>query len=170
VVLALVSFASSAFAQVSFNESFTGTTAPGWIFGGTGYTPTLTAPSLDNAGNGWLRLTDNGGDRSTYALLDTQIFSVGAQLQATLDYTFWNGTGDGADGITFFLINGNVTASTFAAGAYGGSLGYAQKNAAAAPPFGVSGMVGGYLGFGFDNFGNYSNPTEGRVDGDGVGG
>jgi autotransporter-associated beta strand protein len=161
VLLALVSFASAASAQITFNESFTGTTAPGWVFGGTGgYVPELTAPSIDSAGNGWLRLTDNGGNRSTYALLDTQIFSVGAQLQVTLDYTFWNGTGGGADGITFFLIDGNVNAGSFAAGANGGSLGYAQKT-------GIPGMVGGYLGFGFDNFGNFSNPTEGRVGGTG---
>lgn len=165
--LAVLSAVRPVSAQVSFTESFTGATAPGWVFGGTGYTPTLTAASggPDTVGNGWLRLTDNGNDRSTYALLDTQIFSVGAQLQITMDYAFWNGTG--ADGITFFLIDGSVNASTFAAGAYGGSLGYAQKNATAAPPSGVSGMVGGYLGFGFDNYGNYSNPTEGRVDGTG---
>ena len=82
-----------------------------------------------------------------------------------MEYAFYNGSG--ADGITFFLVDGSTNIDSFAAGAYGGSLGYAQKNATAAPPSGVSGMDGGYLGFGFDNFGNYSNPTEGRVGGPG---
>ncbi|MBC8008678.1 MAG: autotransporter-associated beta strand repeat-containing protein [Burkholderiales bacterium] len=150
-------------AQSTFQETFTGTSATGWNFGGTGYTPTLTAniPGSDANGSGWLRLTDNGNDRSTYALLDTEIFSVGAQIQIEMDYAFYNGSG--ADGITFFLVDGTTNIGTFTAGAYGGSLGYAQKNEAATGiPGGVAGMDGGYLGFGFDNFGNYSNPTEGR--------
>jgi autotransporter-associated beta strand protein len=157
---------SAARAQSTFQETFTGTSAYGWNFGGTGYTPTLTAATgVDSVGDGWLRLTDNGNNRSTYALLDTEIFSVNAQIQIEMDYAFYNGTG--ADGITFFLVDGSTTVESFAAGAYGGSLGYAQKNATAAPPAGVAGMDGGYLGFGFDNFGNYSNPTEGRVGGPG---
>ncbi len=153
-------------AQSTFQETFTGTSAYGWYFGGTGYTPTLTAATgADSPGQGWLRLTDNGTNRSTYALLDTEIFSVNAQIQIEMEYAFYNGSG--ADGITFFLVDGSTDINSFTAGAYGGSLGYAQKDATAAPPSGVAGMDGGYLGFGFDNFGNYSNPTEGRVGGPG---
>ncbi|TAG29771.1 MAG: hypothetical protein EAZ36_03990, partial [Verrucomicrobia bacterium] len=154
-------------AQTTFQETFTGTSAYGWSFGGTGYTPALTAATgIDTPGNGWLRLTDNGNNRSTYALLDTQIFSVGAQIQIEMDYAFYNGSG--ADGITFFLVDGSTNIGSFTAGAYGGSLGYAQKNEASTGiPGGVPGMAGGYLGFGFDNFGNYSNPNEGRVGGPG---
>ncbi len=156
-----------AFAQsVTFTESFTGTSAPGWVFGGN-YTPWLTAGSnpnggpgaIDPVGDGWLRLTDNANNRSTFALLDTEIFSVNARIEITMEYAFWNGTG--ADGITFFLVDGRVNASTFQPGGYGGSLGYAQRD-------GIPGMPGGYLGFGFDNFGNFSNPTEGRVGGTGM--
>ena len=59
-------------AQSTFQETFTGSSAYGWSFGGTGYTPSLTAATgIDTVGNGWLRLTDNGTNRSTYALLDT---------------------------------------------------------------------------------------------------
>lgn len=110
--------------QVTITESFTGTSAPGWVFGGSNYMPNLTAASgVDTPGNGWLRLTDNGTQRATYALLDEQMFSVNAQIQITFEYATWNGTG--ADGVTFFLVDGSVNANTFIPGAYGGSLGYA---------------------------------------------
>lgn len=147
-------------AQVTVTESFTGTSASGWVFGGSaGSTvPYLTANTVDTPGNGWLRLTENLNDQATYALFDSSIFSVNAQIQIEIEYAFWNGSG--ADGITFFLVDGSVSASSFEAGAYGGSMGYAQKT-------GIPGMVGGYLGFALDNFGNYSNPTEGRVGGTG---
>lgn len=135
-----------------FTESFTGTTAPGWVFGGN-YTPTLTANTVDTDGTGWLRLTDNANNRSTYAFLDTEIFSVNAQINITMEYAFYNGSG--ADGITFFLVDGTTTASSFDPGSYGGSMGYAQRT-------GENGMEGGYLGFALDNFGNYSNGNEGR--------
>ena len=138
-----------------FTESFTGTTADGWVFGGsTGSTnPYLTANTIDSAGNGWLRLTENTNNQATYALLDTQIFSVNAQISITMDYAFYNGSG--ADGITFFLVDGSTTASSFDVGSYGGSMGYAQRT-------GEGGMAGGYLGFALDNYGNYSNASEGR--------
>ncbi len=146
---------SSAVAQVNFTENFTGTTAPGWNFyAAPGDTlPVLTATTIDTPGTGWLRLNTNTGNQSTAALLDSQIFSVNARLEVTMDYAFYNGTG--ADGITFFLIDGTVDASSFTPGAYGGSLGYANRT-------GEDGMVGGYLGIGFDNYGNYSNGDEGR--------
>ena len=146
---------SSLLAQINFVENFTGTTAPGWSFyAAPGDTlPVLTANTVDTPGTGWLRLNTNTGNQSTAALLDTQIFSVNARLEVTMDYTFFNGSG--ADGITFFLIDGTINTASFAPGAYGGSLGYANRT-------GEDGMVGGYLGVGFDNFGNYSNGGEGR--------
>lgn len=143
-------------AQTVFNESFTGTSATGWVFGGsTGSTaPYLTASNgTDTAGNGWLRLTENQTNQATFALLDNTIFSVNAQIQIQMDYAFWNGSG--ADGITFFLVDGNTNSSTFAPGSYGGSMGYGQKT-------GVEGITGGYLGFALDNYGNFSNGSEGR--------
>src|SRR5262245_58183473 len=101
--------ATRAGAQTVFNESFTGTTTSGWVFGGsTGSTvPYLTASNgTDTAGNGWLRMTESQTNQATYALLDSSIFSVNAQIQIQMDYAFWNGTG--ADGMTFFLVDGNT--------------------------------------------------------------
>lgn len=159
-LLALMGEAATA--QVTFTESFTGTTAAGWIFGGsdTSTAPYLTANSGDAIGDGWLRLTQNVGNQATYALLDTEIFSVGASIQIEMEYAFYNGTG--ADGITFFLVDGSIDSSTFQPGAYGGSMGYAQKIQAEGGEADLAGMPGGYLGFAFDNWGNYSNGYEGR--------
>jgi autotransporter-associated beta strand protein len=149
-------------AQVTVTESFTGTSASGWVFGGAGGStaPYLTANTVDAPGDGWLRLTESLNNQATYALFDSAIFSVNAQIQIEMDYTFWNGSG--ADGITFFLVDGNVTAATFDPGSYGGSMGYAQRT-------GDAGMVGGYLGIALDNYGNYSSSTEGRNGGLGSG-
>lgn len=88
-------------AQVTVTESFTGTSAGGWVFGGspTSTIPYLTANTVDTPGDGWLRLTENLNNQSTYALFDSAIFSVNAQIQIEIEYAFWNGSG--ADGITF---------------------------------------------------------------------
>jgi len=144
--------AAVALGQVTVTTDFKDTTAPGWVFGGSvGSTnPYLTANTVDTPGDGWLRLTENIGNQATYALFDSAIFSVNAQIEITMDYAFYNGSG--ADGITFFLVDGSIDAGTFSAGAYGGSMGYAQKTA-------IPGMSGGYLGFALDNWGNYSNAT-----------
>ena len=147
-------------AQVTVNSSFKNTTESGWVFGdnGSSTTPYLTAPSIDTAGDGWLRLTENTANQATYALFDSEIFSVNAQVEVELEYAFWNGSG--ADGITFFLVDGEVDAGSFDPGSYGGSMGYAQRT-------GEDGMAGGYLGIALDNWGNYSNASEGRNGGTG---
>jgi fibronectin-binding autotransporter adhesin len=145
---------------VTLNQSFTGTTAPGWVLGGTGFTPVLTAAQgSDPVGSGWLQLTSNATNESTYAYDSTAFSSANATITAQFNYVSFNGTG--ADGLTFFLADASVVSSSgFNPGAYGGSLGYAQKTD-------INGLSGGYLGIGVDEYGNYSNPTEGRVGGPG---
>ncbi|MCX7010162.1 MAG: hypothetical protein NTY53_23480, partial [Kiritimatiellaeota bacterium] len=49
-------------------ESFKGTTAPGWTISGNAF---LTAPSLDTAGSGWLRLIPNLTDQAGAAICST---------------------------------------------------------------------------------------------------
>lgn len=146
---------------MTLNGSFTGTTLDsGWTVGGSGYSPILTAPSIDTAGNGWLRMTSSSGNQATYAY-DTNAFAAAhATITATFNYASYNGSG--ADGITFFLADAS---KTFGVGAYGGSLGYAQKTSAGGGGADISGMNGGYIGVGIDEFGNFSNPSEGRVGG-----
>ena len=150
-------------ANPTINQSFEGTTAPGWVLGGSNYTPVLTAASgLDPVGSGWLRMTSSAGNESTYAYDSTPFASANATITAQFNLAVYSGSG--ADGITFFLADASVP---FAAGAYGGSLGYAQKTLAGGGGADISGMAGGYLGIGVDEFGNYSNPTEGRIGGPG---
>ncbi len=168
-IAAIFVLASQAKAQVvTVNQNFTGSTAPGWTLGGIGaYTPVLS-----NTPNG-LTLTNSVGNESTYAYDATPFSSANATIAVQFTYTASNGTTPPADGITFFLADASVvTASGFSPGAFGGSLGYAQKNpASSVPPYNVTGtpgLSGGYLGVGIDQFGNYSNPTEGRIGGPGA--
>ncbi|HXY54350.1 MAG TPA: hypothetical protein VEM40_06745 [Nitrospirota bacterium] len=147
------------------NEPMTHSTAPGWVIGGSAF---LTASSgLDPDGNGWLRLTDLGGNEAGYAYLNTGFdITQGAVIQ--YDYVTWGGAGDGgfgcgttgADGYSVFLFDGS---QPFSVGASGGSLGYAQKTVAPVNP----GLNYGYIGVGIDEWGNFSNPTEGRIGGPG---
>lgn len=138
-------------------ESFQNSSATGWSFYGTGYTPTLTSGNGDPSGAGWLKLTDTGTNRATAAVYDTSFNSANTSIYATFNFQSYGGTGgsNGGDGIVFFLFDGS---QAFSVGAYGGSIGYAQKT-------GIDGLNGGYLGVALDEFGNFSAASEGRVGG-----
>ncbi|WP_217532238.1 DUF6701 domain-containing protein [Vibrio metschnikovii] len=111
-----------------------------------------------------LRLTEAIGNQAT-AVTYQRIFPAANNLvQVELDYYAWaNLTGDGADGISLIFSDATVTPRT---GGFGGSLGYAPRNPTSTTPA-VPGFAGGWLGIGLDEWGNFSNPTEGRVGGDG---
>lgn len=152
IPLTLLLCASLARGQVVF-ESFKNSTATDWVASGTNYTPTLTSGGADTAGDGWLRLTSTGNNQATAAYYNDAFVSKGASVYASFEFQSWGGSG--ADGIVFFLYDGS---KTFSVGADGGSIGYAQKT-------GVNGLNGGYLGVAVDEFGNFSNGTEGRSGG-----
>ena len=162
-------------AQFPINEAFTGPTTPSFTLGAGGtsaaaqLTGTATVP-------GYLRLTNNTTNQAGYATLNSsfaspagfsisfEFFSFNAAVGSTSSAT------TGADGISVFLLDANGTdpriPGQFTIGAFGGSLGYAQKTAASgAVTTDVPGVSKGYLGIGLDEFGNYSNPTEGRIGG-----
>ena len=66
---------------------------------------------------------------------------------------------EGADGMSFFLMDGSVDMTNSAidhVGSWGGSLGYTCSNANSD----YHGMVGGYLGLGIDEYGNFLNGTQ----------
>ncbi len=92
-------------------------------------------------------------------LLSTTPLATANGLQITFtDYSF-DGSSSGADGMTLFLTDASRGMPT-AIGQVGGSLGYASTT-------GKPGIANGYLGLGLDEFGNFSNPTQGRLGGPG---
>ena len=172
---------TSASAQtVLFQETFrdSATTAP-FIFGSDergGGNPCLTATSLasqttlpncstgnpDPSGSGALRLTTNALNQRGFVIYNLPIQS---QFGLSISFDFFAYNGTGADGLTFFLLNAN--ANPRLSGSFGGSLGYAQRINTIAPtePVNQPGLLGGYVGIGFDEFGNFANDTEGRGSG-----
>ncbi len=113
----------------------------------------------DPAGSGTLRLTSSNNNQAAFVLFNRAIPSAEG-LAITFDFFTYNGSG--ADGISFFLIDATQPPpQPPVAGAFGGSLGYAQRT----DPIEIPGLPRGYVGIGFDEFGNYSNSNEGRVGG-----
>jgi MSHA biogenesis protein MshQ len=140
--------ASCAVPDQCFIENFGSTT--NW------YPTTLnnsTAPSLQSSPSR-LRLTTNAQNQSTAITFKRSFPALGNKM--TIEFDYYGFGGSGADGVALVLSDATVTPSP---GSYGGSLGYAQRNN------GNSGFAGGWLGIGFDEFGNYQLPAEGRVGG-----
>jgi hypothetical protein len=139
--LLLAGYAAPASAQFKLQQDFKGTTASGWTLSSSA---TLTAPSIDAAGSGWLRLTNAGGTEKGLALNDSFSFAGNVPVAVEFNYVSWGGTG--ADGMTLFLYD-STTASPMAGALTGGGLGYC-------------GGAGGYLAIGIDEYGNFSNPAD----------
>lgn len=119
--------------------------------------PGNPALQLDAPGQGALRLTNNLPDQSAFVLYDQAIGSRQG-LTVTFELFAYGGTTNpGADGVSFFLLDGQVSPTQ--AGAFGGSLGYAQKNVTPTAGF-VPGLQGAYVGIGFDEFGNFSSQND----------
>ncbi|OHC61430.1 MAG: hypothetical protein A2040_12510 [Rhodocyclales bacterium GWA2_65_19] len=113
-----------------------------------------------------LRLTDAVGNRATAVHLQRLFPGAGNKVVAEFDHFVYGGTG--ADGMVITLSDSSIAP---VAGAFGGSLGYAQKSnpgSDCTTAGGCPGFAGGWIGVGLDEYGNYSNPTEGRVDGPGA--
>ena len=100
LALSLLAHFSPALAQFKLQQGFTGATAPGWTLSGNAL---LTAPSIDPAGQGWLRLTDTGNNEKGLALDTAETFPGNVPVTVRFSYVSWGGTG--ADGITMFLYD-----------------------------------------------------------------
>lgn len=126
----------------------------------TGILPSIVNP-------GYLRLTNNTGDNAKAATVPGIFPAAGNYISVEFKHYAYNSTAPGnigncsantgADGIAVTLSDYAVPAVP---GAYGGSLGYAQKP-------GIPGFSGGWLGVAMDEWGNYQNPTEARNGGPG---
>ncbi len=153
-----------------FNDSFTGATvnqskwvskagsgsAEAVLTAGTGTQPAsggiaILPTALDTPGNGALRLTTAAANQSAFVLYD-EAFTSSKGVNVTFD--FFSYGGNGADGISFFLIDGSVLGKDVVPGGSGAGLGYAANSVSQTP-----GLTSGYLGVGFDEFGNFSNPA-----------
>ncbi|WP_237109525.1 hypothetical protein [Nonomuraea sp. MG754425] len=121
-------------------------------------------PPDDAAPYGYLRLTDASNDQSA-AVLYNHALPANQGLVVTFDQWQYGGTTNPpADGISFFLIDG--AASLTAPGAFGGSLGYAQKQPDDNPDATfLPGVNRGYVGVGLDVLGNYFGDWEHRGNG-----
>lgn len=125
-------------------ESFDGSQPSNWVVGG-------------NAEWGF------GLDGDSTLLLTPNIFSAGGigfydeafpSTQGIVsEFRYYAGDGDGADGLTFFLVDGDlVDYSNIDTGANGGGLGYTQSPDIFNPH---DGIPHAYLGVGFDEYGNF---------------
>jgi hypothetical protein len=141
-------FVQNLFGQVGFPycETFDNTTIQeATVFGGN-------ARLVD----GVLRLTENQNNQTGYVYINIPFPSVFG-IKASFEYFSYGGDLQRrADGLTVFLFDADVP--IFNAGGFGGSLGYAQKD-------GAPGLSRGYLGIGFDEFGNFGNSSEGKIGG-----
>jgi uncharacterized repeat protein (TIGR01451 family) len=139
VAIMLLAFAATAQAQFKLSAPFTQSTQAGWTLTNAAY---FTAPSIDAAGSGWLRLTDAVNGERGNAQYTGGSFSSNQPLIIKFSYVSWGGSG--ADGLSLFLYDStqDMSGSTV-----GGGLGYC-------------GGAGGYLAIGLDEYGNFSNPGD----------
>jgi MSHA biogenesis protein MshQ len=126
---------------------------PSTIFNGNWLLSTSSGsfgiPKITN--QGYLRLTDNTGNNSSAATVPGIFPAAGNWVSVEFQNFAYNGSG--ADGIAVTLSDYSIAPTP---GAFGGSLGYAQKT-------GINGFAGGWIGVALDEYGNYENNTEGRV-------
>ncbi|MDD2799673.1 MAG: gliding motility-associated C-terminal domain-containing protein [Bacteroidales bacterium] len=148
------------------NETFRGDTSTVITFGGSPIQAYLTSSHIDPVGDGWLRLTSDEQNQKGFAIVN-QPFSSTNGVLIDMEFVIWRTHPDGfggADGFSIFLYDAAV--SNFSMGGFGGSLGYAQRTIEGVPEHG---LIGGFVGIGFDEYGNYSNFSEARDGGLGFG-
>jgi type IV pilus assembly protein PilY1 len=165
-LLAGLLFVSAATAQTTYTDNFSGAKSSlSWTplasacltaGNGTGSIPACASPK-DATGSGALRLTSATNNQTGAILSSFAPFPLSQGMQVTFTtYTYGGDKGgtakNGADGITFMLTDGTVTAPT-TTGGEGGSMGYSCSNINAK----YEGMANAYLGLGIDEYGNYLN-------------
>jgi len=161
--------ASAATPAPLINESFRTTATTPYLWGfsgdacltaGTAATPSTSIPAcgatapVDSAGSGALQLTTNGqfqvGSVESKVPLNT---AIGFQIVFT-DAPFDAASPVGGDGFSVFLADATQAFSVPQTDFWGGKLGYV-------------GLPNGYVGIGFDEYGNFSSSDEdgGTADG-----
>lgn len=133
--------------------------------------------TLPDTTSGALRFTDwysqTGAILSAFSFPLTGSGAQGLQVSFTsVTYEGDSGGGgsDGADGMSFFLQDATYPADV---GAFGGSLAYSCSNAnnsgttnpVTGRPRGYDGLLGGFLGLGIDEYGNFLNQGDNTATG-----
>lgn len=146
IFFALLGYEAEAQVGFPYCETFqTASTQANTIFGGD-------SRLID----GVLRLTSNQLNQRGHIYIDVPFPSTYG-LKVEFEYFSYGGAGQFlADGLSIFLFDAETP--VFNAGGFGGSLGYAQRNA-------EPGLSNAYMGIGFDEYGNFGNSSEGRVGG-----
>lgn len=151
--ISLFFFTEQAVAQFTITDNFRGSSSPGIIIGDDAK---LTSGDEDPVNAGWLRLTSDANDNKGYAYVNSSFPSTLGVL-IDFEYIQWRTRADnqyqGADGISIFLFDAQYGPGNFSLGAYGGSLGYANRDQ-------ELGVTGGYLGIGLDAYGNFARNSE----------
>jgi MSHA biogenesis protein MshQ len=133
-----------------------------WFVGNVNNDTTYTGCSFSDpviANSGYLRLTDNCSGRATVANVPGTFPAAGNLIVVEFKHYAYDGTG--GDGMALTLSDSTLTPTP---GAFGGSLGYAQKiGSDCATPGGCPGFNGGWIGVAIDEYGNFSANTEGRT-------
>jgi len=138
---------------------------PSTIYGGNWTLSTSSGsfglPKIVNSG--YLRMTDNSNGVATAATMPGTFPAAGNLIQ--IEFKHYAYSGSGADGVALTLSDANIAPSP---GAFGGSLGYAQKSnpgSDCTSAGGCPGFAGGWIGIALDEYGEYSSNTEGRSGG-----
>ena len=152
------------------------------IGGANGFLGNTSSPSSgytqtgDPIGQGALRFT-NWYNQAGSIISSGTPFPTGTGIQVVFKTVTYDGDrggagGDGADGMAFFLMDGSLP--PYDTGAFGGSLGYTCANnnndntlRADGTVRGYDGLVGGYIGLGIDEYGNFLNPGDNTASGPG---
>ena len=87
---------------------------------------------------GWLRLTPNQNNKTGVAFYNTAYATAGRAFDIEFDYAAYGG--NGADGLTFFMLDGGATPT---------ATGGASKD------LGYKGINGGLFAVGLDEYGNF---------------
>ncbi|TWO80533.1 hypothetical protein CBW56_08825 [Denitratisoma oestradiolicum] len=137
-----------------------------WIVDNKNQSSTFGNPRIVNSG--YLRLTDNSSQVATVANVPGTFPAAGNMIITEFRHYAYSGSNPGADGIALTLSDSGLTPTP---GAFGGSLGYAQKSnpgSDCTTAGGCPGFNGGWMGIGIDEWGNFANATEGRQGGVGL--
>ncbi|HEY6898309.1 MAG TPA: DUF6701 domain-containing protein [Rhodocyclaceae bacterium] len=159
---ATIEFAAGERALTCWSDDFSGTPplSSNWSVGHV--TGSFGDPAIVS---GRLRLTDATASAATHAALMRLFPAAGNKIVVEFDHYAYNNS-SGADGIALILSDASQPP---VAGAFGGSMGYAQKGQSpisdCTTSGGCPGFRGGWLGVAIDEYGNFSFNSEGRSGG-----